>query len=282
MDARALLRATKSGIGSGASGSSSHGAAPPAITDRFASYNRKTSALRCSACSYMTIKHENLWMSHAASKSHRSNAAGILAKERQAEEQQAQERRRREEEGAAAVADSSKTPTGKRKAESQDAPAADAESSSHGDGSKKQRMADPVIESEWEKFQREVLGGASAVDSTGSDNEYKRFAAATIEAAAVLRKPTGEYDGDEDKEGVAVASPALRKTREEIEDEQRLERQQQEKEEIMQRYEEEVRLQQEGDERVAALRARLARIKESRKRATNVKEKGKETANGSV
>lgn len=246
MDARALLRATK-GAAAGASSAgddSQSRSGKGAIRDRFASYNSKTGALRCAACSYLTIKHDNLWTSHAASKSHRQNVAAILAKEEKEEEER---RRKAEQEELTAK---SSIAGGKRKAADHDGPNGDADASEE---TKKQKLAatasasvpaDPASEAEWEAFQREILS-ASNPTGTGTDEDYKKFAAATIEAAPVLRR----RDGDEEDEDLVEEEQPIEKTEEELEEERRQKKEQEEKEEIMERYEEEVRAQQEANDR---------------------------------
>ncbi len=242
MDARALLRASKasaSGAGSSSSASASTSSAQRqgAITDRFASYSSSTGSLRCSACSYLAIKHDALWSAHAASKSHRANAAAVLAKE----EQEAAERRRKEE-AAAAAAETEQAASGsgaKRKGE-------EANSSSKRQKTDAQSSAadDASLDPEWLAFKREVLDKQPANGSGGED--YTKYAAATIEAAPVLRGADGEDEGGNAAKA-APSEPEL--TEEELEEKRRAEQERAEKEEIMERYEEEVRIQQEGDER---------------------------------
>ena len=243
-DARALLRATKQSLNS----SSRAGPATAAgtITDRFASYNTQTGALRCSACQYLTIKHEALWSAHVSSKSHRANAAALIKKEAEEAAAAAKDARAQEEEARPAALTSS-TSIGKRKAQDGQGEGDEEQNSGTTNGAadaKKARTAtgDPALEEEWQRFQQEVL---STTDG-GNTDVYRLHAAATISAEPVLIKPLAAED-DEDIAGEAETE--VSKTQQEIEEEQRRQKEAEEKEEILERVEEEVRIQQESDER---------------------------------
>lgn len=241
-DARALLRAAASSSAQGAT---------EGIKDRFASYHPKTRALRCLACNYLVIKHESLWASHAASKSHRSNAAQVRKSEEEHEEQQKQQRR-------AAQVDNVDGTGGKRKGHEEEDQNGDEEAAKR---ARKSETAQPV-DAEWERFQREVLNAPSAEQQPSLTS----YADATIEVGPELRRAHGddreetreveEEEDEEDELGQAnkVETEAERRTR--------LERE--EREEILARFEEEQRVQDEADERVAALKSRFERLKQAR------------------
>lgn len=247
-DARSLLRAAaaqkraapSSSAGAGASSSSSGGAT--AIPDRFASYHRKTGALRCLACD-LTIKHESLWASHAASKSHRAKAEEI--KRAEAEEAEKKQRKAEEEEAAqrqreAQAAASSSSAAGKRKGEQ-----FSSEDGGQGDQTAKKRakINEEQNDTEWERFQREVMSQASESDAQPDRGLYS--AGATIEVAPKLRQVPGRApleDGEEEIEEEAEEE-------EETEEEKRARLDREEREEIMARFEEEQRIQDEANER---------------------------------
>ncbi|EST04685.1 hypothetical protein PSEUBRA_005961 [Kalmanozyma brasiliensis GHG001] len=244
-DARSLLRAAANERAK---------ASATGISDPFASYS-STGGLRCSACKYLTIKHESLWGAHVLSKSHRSNVARI-----------------REEE--LSQAELQRTKDGKRKA--QDAPAQDdhrealAASTTNADdrnadaasGSKKARVDTdqendiaPSVDPEWELFKAQLesaepgQGPAAETNSAG--------AALEAEAQLISNDDAGRNDG-------TVGNDAEELTIEEVQAQERARKEQEEREEILSRLEEEQRQQDEADQRVSALKQRLQRIKQAR------------------
>ena len=238
-DARALLRAAASSSAQGAT---------EGIKDRFASYHPKTRALRCLACNYLVIKHESLWASHAASKSHRSNAAQVRKTEEEHEEQQKQQRR-------AAQVDNMDGTGGKRKGHEEEDQNGDEEAAKR---ARKSETAQPV-DAEWERFQREVLDAPSAEQQPSLTS----YADATIEVGPELRRAPGD-DREEAEEEDEEEDEPERANKVETEAERRARLEREDREEILARFEEEQRVQDEADERVAALKSRFERLKQAR------------------
>lgn len=261
-DARSLLRAAaaqKRGVGlasSSASSSSSSGNATSttAIPDRFASYHRKTGALRCSACD-LTIKHESLWASHAASKSHRARTDEVRRAEAEQEaraaaaatEREERERVQKEEEErgaqAAATAVAGSSSGAKRKGGGDD----DSQRGADGNAAEKRvRLAGEVesVDPEWERFQREVIAQASESDAHQQADRAIYSANATIEVAPRLRQVPGGADDAEEE-----AEEEQEEEEEETEEEKRARLDREEREEILARFEEEQRIQDEANER---------------------------------
>lgn len=214
-DARTLLRvAANERVKTGASG----------ISDPFASYS-STRGLRCSACNYLTIKHESLWGAHALSKSHRANVARIREEElREAEIQ--------------------RTKFGKRKAEDADPGADDGDAplptSVHVDGGEEDGAPGskkPRIDPEWELFKSQMEDSGDEADQPSGD--YSAGAALEAEAQLIASNPANAGEEEEVEE----------KTAEEIEAEERARKEQEEREEILSRLEEEQRQQDEADQR---------------------------------
>ncbi|PWZ01321.1 hypothetical protein BCV70DRAFT_198747 [Testicularia cyperi] len=253
-DARSLLRAAASERAR---------TATLGITDPFASYSG-TGGLRCSACNFLPLKHESLWSAHAASKSHRANAARIREEGKRKQEQEHEEQLRQ--------AELQRTKDGKRKAIDSDHDDGTSDSTDKQDGvtTKKSRTqsiqdangAGSVVDAEWEMFKAQMeVPDASAMDSSS-------YAAdATIEVQPQLRTDDGNADSKD-------ATEDDQKIREEQEAEERTRKEQEEKEEIYARFEEEQRLQDEADERVTALKQRLERIKQARLAKQKSKNKG--------
>ncbi|SPO27172.1 uncharacterized protein UTRI_10634_B [Ustilago trichophora] len=240
-DARSLLRAAANERAkAGASG----------ISDPFASYS-STGGLRCSACSYLTIKHESLWGAHVLSKSHRANVTRIREEElRQAEIQRTKDGKRKAddaddelEEGDGSL--SAATGTGHVEEDA-------------GPESKKARMeanGAEAIDPEWELFKSQM----EATEPESSQSRGDHSAGAALEAEAQLIS----HDGDAHLDPKAQEE-VEEKTAEELEAEERARKEQEEREEILSRLEEEQRQQDEADQRVSALKQRLQRIKQAR------------------
>nr|CDI53133.1 conserved hypothetical protein [Melanopsichium pennsylvanicum 4] len=223
-DARLLLRqATKSRASSSS-----------IISDPFASYS-STGALRCSACNFVTIKHESLWSSHALSKSHRANTARLREEDlRQAEAQRIKDGKRK--------ADDSQDDLGASHGPSGTITSSNGEEKGNlefaSQGSKKARTES--IDPEWELFKSQMEANAEPKeDQQVSDHG----AGAALEAEAYLISPRGtaanKYADDLVDE----------RSKEELEAEERARREQEEREEILSRLEEEQRQQDEADQR---------------------------------
>lgn len=240
-DARLLLRAA---VASSSAQSLSDGG----IKDRFASYHPKTRALRCTACDFLNIKHESLWASHAASKSHRSN----VAKLKREEEEKEMERKRQQQASAIQQEESVVEEVGslgnKRK-----------ERGLEHESSKRAKKGDrdQAEDLEWERFQREVLDAPSTIEQPS----LSTYAEATIEVAPALRPGVNGEIGEEEDE-VDEEDMNQQATETDAERRSRLERE--DREEILARLEEEQRLQDEADERVSALKNRFEKLKQAR------------------
>ncbi|TKY87819.1 hypothetical protein EX895_003400 [Sporisorium graminicola] len=242
-DARSLLRAAANERAKvGASG----------ITDRFASYS-STGGLRCSACSFVAIKHESLWGAHVLSKSHRANATRIRDEElRQAEVQRTRDGKRKAEENAAPGHDASR-----------DADASTAEADDAVQGGKRPRtdstneasVKSSAFDPEWELFKSQMESTEPEQDASNHTTEV----GAALEAEAQLIS-----QGNELGLGEAEFEAADAKSAEDLEAEERARKEQEEREEILSRFEEEQRQQDEADSRVSALKQRLQRIKQAR------------------
>ncbi|KAJ9480163.1 hypothetical protein PHBOTO_003396 [Pseudozyma hubeiensis] len=239
-DARSLLRAAANErVKAGGSG----------ISDSFASYS-SSGNLRCSACDYLTIKHESLWGAHVLSKSHRTNAARIKQEDqlRQAELQRTKDGKRKAEDAEGdAQGDSLATSTGGDLYQQHSALA-----------SKKARTdtsdAAPAVDAEWELFKSQMESTEAEPDSSTQLSS----AGAALEAEAQLISHDGAEDAQGSLNGIEEKSP------EEMAAEERARKEQEEREEILSRVEEEQRLQDEADQRVTALKERLQRIKQAR------------------
>lgn len=267
-DARSLLRAAASSQ-----------AGTAGIADRHASYHPKTKALRCAACQYQPIKHESLWPSHAASKSHRANVQQIEEGER---------RRaltaRHDDDIVEASGDSvdDTHERSKRKA-SKEGPDQLAGKRPKSNAAGQPGISRPMtLDLEWERFQAEVLdapiaGGSSASNSSASNSSY--LVDATIKVQPLLREESkdarkGDAGAVSNRRSVGAPTDAKDERAEDMildpsfatesveGRRQRLEREA--REEILARLEEEQRVQEEAEDRVRALKERLERMRHSR------------------
>lgn len=226
VDARSLLRAAANERAkAGASG----------ISDPFASYS-SSGGLRCSACNYLTIKHESLWGAHALSKSHRANVTRIGEEEvRQAEIQRTKDGKRKADDADEALDEGDgplTTATGTGNGEENAGPE-----------SKKARTeanGAEAIDLEWELFKSQME--ATEPDTSQPRKDYS--AAPALEAEAQLIS----HDGDA-RSGQEAHGGVEEKTAEELEAEERAGKEQEEREEILSRLEEEQRQQDEADQR---------------------------------
>lgn len=230
-DARSLLRVAAAERARSSAGG---------IADPWASYHPTTGALRCAACGYMVIKHEALWSAHAASKSHRSNAAREKAEREEKERKEAEKKARKE---------------GKRKAVDGDADAVEKRQDTkrartEEEGVKGaaalplQSQTNEPVDEDWELFRRTVLDAES--DSQAPQAAAApSYANATISAEPVLRADASREGGAHGDAG----EQQQEETQEESAEEKRARLEQEEREEIYARFEEEQRLQDEADER---------------------------------
>lgn len=201
------------------------------ISDPFASYSA-SGGLRCSACNYLTIKHESLWGAHVLSKNHRSNVARIREEElRQAEIQRTKDGKRKAENSEPSLNQGKGANTTADVGTGQD----DAEPES-----KKVRTEPTYNDSEWELFKSEMEASEPRADEPVES--YGAGAALEAEAQLISRDNT-------DLKAVGVGDEAEEKTVEEIEATERARKEQEEREEILARMEEEQRQQDEADQR---------------------------------
>lgn len=236
VDARSLLRA---------SASTSAGA----IADRFASYHPKTRALRCSACDFQVIKHDSLWSSHVASKTHRKNTQAIQEKEE--EDTLAKQKEIAEQTSVSPVAHAEspsqkdEVVSGKRKSPSPGEEQEVGKRAKQDTGTSENHGT--YLDSEWARFQQEIASTSNAHQYYSSD--------ATIEAKPELRQPAEETEEEEDE---------LPQAKEETPEEKQARLDLEERQDIFSRMEEEQRIQEEADERVRALRNRFEAMRKAR------------------
>ncbi|KAL9936741.1 hypothetical protein V8E36_004809 [Tilletia maclaganii] len=258
------------------------------IQDRYASYHPTTQALRCAACAFLPIKHDSLWSSHASSKSHRNNVARLNSEEqrraaaapRSAAGPSSKKGKRKQDdddettlytkanesassEQLASPARASQIPNGAGGPEAKRARIALGEAGSATSSSQQGIAAQSVDEDEWARFEQEVLEADHHAGSAATGNDFDIHAAAALSAEPVLHGQAGDGDGDDVmQEDDGNAPAALSEAQ--LEEERRLQREREEKEEILMRFEEEQRLQDEADERVNALKNRIQAFKAAR------------------
>nr|GAT60902.1 predicted protein [Mycena chlorophos] len=246
------------------------------VSHPLASYSN--GQLRCIACG--PVKQASAWDGHIGSKIHRTNVARLREEERRQE----QERQRREQEEQLAR---SSVSNGKRKAEDQDMDDSDTESKrrrvdngfpadffsdpSHApvlsaadeeedSGLPPGPAAPPSVDEEWERFQRDVVNVSDAGDARRE----------TYDNATIMAEPqliSENLDGLPGQEG--EAEPEKPKDEETL----RREREQDERELIMDRLLEEERAQEEADMKVTMLRNRMEALMRKRNAAKAVKAK---------
>lgn len=203
------------------------------ITDPFASYNPASGALRCSACNYLAIKHENLWAAHIVSKSHRTNVARIRS----------EQALKFEQEKTLQQSQALQTKDGKRKAVDKDESTSADSSGSTADGSvakKARNLEEAKVDNEWERFKRQLESGDKS-EVTDEDQRYNAEAIIEVQPQLLADADTrlSEAEGEDEQELIAAR--------------ERKRQEQDEREEILSRYEEEQRIQDEADERCVAL-----------------------------
>jgi len=255
-DVRALLKAKRQEV---------------RVTHPLASYSDKTGQLKCSIC-HTIIKHASAWDGHIGSKNHRTNVARTKEEERLREAQRMQEERARgkrkaEEEGSGSpdsegtkrrrvdhsddgmfpgdfFSDSSRAPLPPTSDESED----------------EAEVAVPVtqpasaLDLEWEKFQQTVLN---------PPDERETYERATVFAAPELASETPEgFPQQQQSDDVQVE--ALSKTAGEH---ARKQKEQDERELIMDRLLDEEAAQEEADMKVIVMKGRLEALKKKREAA---------------
>ncbi|KAK0469978.1 uncharacterized protein EV420DRAFT_82853 [Desarmillaria tabescens] len=244
------------------------------ISHPLASYS-SSGQLRCSACG-TTVKHSSAWEGHLGSKSHRTTVARLKEEERKKEEQ-----RLKEEE------EKNKLSLGKRKSADEDVDMADEPvakkskpshapqgfpadffsdpslapaPSTYEDGSDDEDQPEkPLaaasqnppsgIDKEWERFQRDVINAT----------EYREtYENATVFAEPVMVSETPEGFPVQETEAVVVDTTPL------DEEERRKQKEQDERELIMDRLLDEEQAQEEADMKVTVMKSRLDALKKQR------------------
>ncbi|KAG7450985.1 uncharacterized protein BT62DRAFT_926642 [Guyanagaster necrorhizus] len=256
------------------------------ISHPLASYS-SSGQLRCSACGTI-VKHATAWEGHLGSKSHRTTVARLKEEERKKEEEE--ELRLKEEE------EKNKLSLGKRKSADEDmdvadepaakkskpstapqgfpadffsdpslapAPTAYEDASDDGDQPEKPPAAAPQnppsgLDEEWERFQRDVINAP----------EYREtYENATVFAEPVMVSETPEgFPAKETEAEVADPTPM-------DEEQRRKQKEQDERELIMDRLLDEEQAQEEADMKVILMKSRLDALKKERAaaRASKIK-----------
>ncbi|RDB30965.1 hypothetical protein Hypma_000124 [Hypsizygus marmoreus] len=265
------------------------------ITHPLASYTQ-AGQLRCKACGTL-VKHASAWEGHIGSKAHRTNVARLREEERVREEQRLKEEAEVEAQKA----------RGKRKAEDQDDESESEAESDEGEKTTKRRkvgaapsggaggfptdfFSDPSRaalppasdDSEDEDAMKDVVPAQPrppAVPPSQIDLEYERFQREllmlngqdkreTYERATLFAEP--EIVVDQTAEGFPVEEGEDGQTElsQKLDEEAaRKQKQQDERELIMDRLLDEERAQEEADMRVTVMKARLEALKVKRKTA---------------
>ncbi|KAJ7052525.1 hypothetical protein C8F01DRAFT_1221869 [Mycena amicta] len=225
--------------------------------------------LRCIACG--PVKQASAWDGHVGSKIHRTNVARLREEERQQEV----ERRKREEEEEERARRS--VANGKRKAEP-DMDDSDTESKRRkvdngfpadffSDPSRAppptfddEEPEQPSIDAEWERFQRDVV-------NVSEPGDVRRD---TYDSATVMAEPELVV---ENLEGLPQQEAEAEASKPKSEDQLRREKEQDERELIMDRLLEEERAQEEADMKVTMLRNRMEALMRKRDAAKAAKSK---------
>jgi zinc finger protein 830 len=255
------------------------------ITHPLASYNQ-AGQLRCVACGSL-VKHASAWEGHLGSKAHRTNVARLKAEEKAREEQKLKElqmqeqvargKRKAEEQSSDSSEESDEAETkrrkvdaGKPKAKSTGFPVdffsdpsraplppqsddEEDEETPEDDVSKPPPLAAPpsAIDLEYEKFQRELLNGPDFQE--------------TYERATVIVEPElvqESMEGLPEQEGETGQESGL--AQKQSEDAVRRQKEQDERELIMDRLLEEERAQEEADMKVTVMKMRREALKKKR------------------
>lgn len=251
------------------------------INHPLATYSNKTGQLRCTVCNTV-IKHASAWEGHLGSKSHRTSVARLKEQER------SQEAPRPQDEivgGKRKVEQESPIPDTKRRRVLDDNDDDDAIHLSGGalpegffsDPSRAPippRSPDPednseagpvtqamsALDLEWEKFQQTVLN---------SPDERETYDRATIFAEPELASETPDGFPPQQTTDVVVETP--NKT---DEGQARREKEQDERELIIDRLLDEERAQEEADMKVSVMKGRLEALKKRRAAAKTLKTTG--------
>ncbi|KAF9267638.1 hypothetical protein L218DRAFT_638024 [Marasmius fiardii PR-910] len=253
------------------------------INHPLASYNQ-SGQLRCSACGTI-VKHASAWEGHLGSKIHRTTVAQIKERERQKEEQRLKEeqeertkaalgKRRAEEDVEVNSEDTSEPDTKKQKISASGGFPADffsdpsrapilSPDDEEGEDETRVQPAQPPpqasdqpkseLDLEWERFQREVVNTA----------DYRE----TYENATVVAEPVM----NEVMQGIPAAETAAEQPEEVDEEELRRQKEQEERELIMDRLLDEERAQEEADMKVVAMKNKLEALKKRRQAIKGVK-----------
>ncbi|KAI0782280.1 hypothetical protein C8Q75DRAFT_693619, partial [Abortiporus biennis] len=257
--------------------------------------------LRCIACGTI-VKNASAWTGHVGSKTHRVNVAKLKEEEaRKAaeEEELAKFRGKRKAEDDSSdeeeVADEQAAVPKKRKVESTSpAPAepgggfptdffsdpskAPPPPSPDDDDSEDEQMpasstalpSQPpsAIDLEWEQFQKTVIAEAQSLPEDAKKDTYER---ATVFAEAVLSNDVPQGFPPRSGTGQSEVEAAVVEEEELTEEEIRRQKEQDERELIMDRLLDEERAQEEADAKVTMLKHRLDALRKKRQAAKNAK-----------
>ncbi|KAK0450004.1 hypothetical protein EV421DRAFT_1777968 [Armillaria borealis] len=245
------------------------------ISHPLASYS-SSGQLRCSACGTI-VKHSSAWEGHLGSKTHRTTVARLKEEERKKEEQRLKEEEEKNkislgkrksaddedmdvaDEPAAKKAKSSNAPPGFPADFFSDPSLAPAPTAYEGGSDdealpEKPPAAAPQnrpsgIDEEWERFQRDVINAPEYQDT---------YENATVFAEPVMVSETPEGFPAQEIEAVAADTTHL------DEEERRKQKEQDERELIMDRLLDEEQAQEEADMKVTVMKSRLDALKKQR------------------
>ncbi|KIM84409.1 hypothetical protein PILCRDRAFT_818775 [Piloderma croceum F 1598] len=250
------------------------------VNHPLASYSDKTGLLKCSVC-HSVIKHASAWDGHIGSKNHRTNVARLKEEERLREqEEKARGKRKAEEEGSwspdsegskrrrvdhdddngsPAPAQSDGMFPGDFFSDPSRAPLPPASDESEDDVEVTAPVKQPAseLDLEWEKFQQTVLN---------PPDEREKYERATVFAEAELASEIPEGFPQLQPDDAKVEAPSKMD-----EEHARKQKEQDERELIMDRLLDEEVAQEEADMKVAVMKGRLEALKKKRQAAKALK-----------
>lgn len=251
------------------------------VNHPLASYSDTTGLLKCSIC-HSVIKHASAWDGHIGSKNHRTNVARLKEEERLKDAQREREERARgkrkaeEEESWSPDSEGSK----RRRVHHDDAPApaqsdgtfpadffsdpskaplppASDDSEDEVEATAPVKQPASELDLEWEKFQQTVLN---------PPDEREKYERATVFAEAELASEIPEGFPQPEPGDAKVEAPSKMD-----EEHARKQKEQDERELIMDRLLDEEAAQEEADMKVAVMKGRLEALKKKRQAAKALK-----------
>jgi zinc finger protein 830 len=255
------------------------------VNHPLASYSDKTGQLKCSIC-HSIIKHASAWDGHIGSKNHRTNVARLKEEERlkdvrREQEERARGKRKAEEEeeswspdsegskrrrvdhdddnGSPAPAQSDGTFPGDFFSDPSRAPLPPASDESEDEAEATAPVKQPAseLDLEWEKFQQTVLN---------PPDEREKYERATVFAEAELASEIPEGFPQPQPDDTKVEAPSKMD-----EEHARKQKEQDERELIMDRLLDEEAAQEEADMKVIVMKGRLEALKKKRQAAKALK-----------